>query len=99
MCPSTRTHFGEVVKVIGRARDQLLSGLRDRLAAILRFGSRDGRDVLRDEVAELAQQRGPLGCGSSGPGRESRFCGGDGCGNLLLTALPRLAPEPADPPD
>ena len=44
-------------RVRGRARHELLAGLRDDLAAVVGLGLRDLGHVLRDQVTELADQR------------------------------------------
>ena len=45
------THLRKIAKVIGCARNQLLTGLRDRLAAIVGFGQRNLRNISRDQSA------------------------------------------------
>ena len=72
-----RAHLGEVVEVVGRARHQLLAGLRDDLAAVVGLGLRDLGHVRRDQVAQLADQLGALRRGHAGPLREGFLGGGD----------------------
>jgi len=55
------------IEVIGGARDQLLGGLRDHLAGIPRFRVGNFRNVFRNQIAELAQQRRAFGGGLACP--------------------------------
>jgi len=70
-----RAHLREVIEVVGRARHELLAGLRDHLAAVVGFGLGDLRHVLRDQVTQLADQLRAFGRGHAGPLGEG-FLGG-----------------------
>ena len=67
MAVDAHAHLGEIVEVVGGARHELLARLRDRLAGVLRLGLRDLRHVLRDQLAELANELCAFRSGLAGP--------------------------------
>ena len=73
-----RAHLGEVVEVVGGARHELLAGLRDHLAGVVGLGARELGHVLRDQVAQLANQLRALGGGQACPLGEGFLGGRDG---------------------
>src|SRR5947207_8685930 len=77
MAVDAHAHLGEVVEVLGRAGDELLASLRDRLSGIGGLRSCEYRQALRDQITELAQQCGALGSWPARPGRESSLGGGN----------------------
>ena len=85
-----RAHLGEVVEVVGRARHQLLAGLRDHLAGVLGLGARQLGHVLGDQVADLAHQRGAFGGRPRGPGGKRGLRGGDRGVDLVGAAVGHL---------
>src|SRR5437016_10122485 len=77
MAVDTHAHLGEVVEVRGRAGDELLASLRDRLAGIGGARSCEYRHPLRDQITQLAQQRGALRRWPARPGGEGPLGGGN----------------------
>src|SRR5437764_13072293 len=77
MAVDAQAHLGEVVEVLGRAGEELLASLRDRLSGIGGLRSCEYRHPLRDQITELAQQCGALRSWPARPGGESPLGGGN----------------------
>ena len=56
MSVGAHTHLGKVIKVVGRAGNELLASLGDWLAGILSLGTSKVRSMLRNQITELAEQ-------------------------------------------
>ena len=91
-----RAHLGEVVEVVGRARHQLLAGLRDRPGRCPRLGARESRarawrsgrracaSASRARLAGRAAQAGERGLGRGDGGVDLVVAAGGHLGQHLL---------------
>ena len=67
MAVHPHAHLGEIIEIVGRARDELLAGLRDDLPGILCLGPGELGHVGGNQVAELANELCALGRGQPRP--------------------------------
>ncbi|MNR25641.1 hypothetical protein D3C85_1428050 [compost metagenome] len=73
------TDFGEEIEILGGARDELLAGLRNRQARVLRLKVGQTRHVLVDQLAQAAHQAGAFPGRRVGPiGKGAGRCGHGG---------------------
>ncbi len=86
MAIDPRRHLGEIIEVVGAARDQGVRGLVDRQAGVLGLQRRDLGHIGFDQLAQPVHDLGPLLGGQAGPGGEGGLGGVHRHGDLVLVA-------------
>ena len=72
------THLSKIIKIICRARDELFARLSNHLPRVIGLHLCNLRHMRSNQIPQLAQELGALGCGNASPFREGLFCGSNG---------------------